>query len=193
MSTCLFCLQSEAENAEYAEMVNPRRLLFVCTANICRSPAAEYIARHFVGELDFVFRSAGFLYEGYPITQKMAQAIERFGVTDAMQHSSHIIDFDTLEAAELILTMESRHLRDLTVRDRSVFDRTIPLKEAVTLLDRPMSLDEFLASIADRQASNYFDERWDVEDPYKRSTKKYRVASEEIKDLVTDLFTNLKP
>jgi protein-tyrosine-phosphatase len=179
--------------SEYPEMVMPRRVLFVCTANICRSPAAEYLARHFVSEQDYAFRSAGFMYDGYPITQKMAQAIERFGVTDALQHSSHIIDYDTLEAAELILTMESRHLRDLTVRDRSVFDKTIPFKEAVTLLDRPMSLDEFLASIADRQASNYFDQRWDVEDPYKRSMKKYRAASEEIKDLVTDLFTNLKP
>ena len=56
-----------------------------------------------------------------------------------------------------------------------------------------MSLDEFLASIADRQASAYFDEQWDVEDPYKRSTKKYKDASEEIKDLVTGFFTNLKP
>lgn len=170
-----------------------RRVLFVCTANICRSPAAEYLARHFVTEQDYVFRSAGFLYDGSPITQKMALAVERFGVTDSHQHSSHIIDDDTMQDAELILTMESRHLRDLTVKDRSVFEKTIPFKEAVSRLDRPMSLDEFVTSIADREASSYFDHRWDVEDPYKRSTKKYRDASEEIKDLVTGFFTNLKP
>lgn len=151
------------------------------------------MARHFVTERDYVFRSAGFLFDGRPIEARMAQAIERFGVADAEQHSSHIIDDATLDSAELILTMESRHLRDLTVRDRSVFDRTIPLKEAVSLLDQPTSLDEFLTSISDRQASSYFDERWDVEDPYKRSTRKYRVASEEIRDLVTGLFTKLEP
>lgn len=173
--------------------MTPRRILFVCTANICRSPAAEYLARHFVTEQEFLFRSAGFLYDGYPITEKMAQAIERFGVSDSHRHSSHIVDYDTLKAAELILTMESRHLRDLTVRDRSVFDKTIPFREAATLLDRPMSLDEFLSSIASRQASDYFDGRWDIEDPYKRSTRKYRATSDEIKDLVTDFFTNLKP
>ena len=178
---------------EYHCIVNKRRILFVCTANICRSPAAEYLARHFVTEQDYVFRSAGFLFEDRPITERMALAIERFGVDDSHRHSSHIIDEDTLEAAELILTMESRHLRDLTVKDRSVFEKTIPFKQAVSHLDRPMSLDEFLGSIEDRQASDYFDERWDVEDPYKRSMKKYRVASDEIKDLVTGFFTNLKP
>lgn len=170
-----------------------RRILFVCTANICRSPAAEYLARHFVTEQEFMFRSAGFMYDGRPITDKMAEAISKFGVEDAHRHSSHIVDPDTMAAAELILTMESRHLRDLTVKDRSVFDKTIPFKQAASLLDRPMSLDEFLVAIEDREASAYFDDRWDVEDPYKRSTKKYREASEEIKDLVTGFFTNLKP
>ena len=174
-------------------MVNSRRILFVCTANICRSPAAEYLARHFVTEQDYLFRSAGFLYDGHPIAGKMNEAIERFGVVGADAHVSNVIDDDTMHAAELILTMESKHLRDLTVRDRSVFDKTIPFKQAASLLDRPMSLDEFLVSIEGRQASNYFDDRWDVEDPYKRSTKKYRDASEEIKDLVTGFFSNLKP
>jgi len=174
-------------------MMTGRRILFVCTANICRSPAAEYMARHFVTEDDYLFRSAGFMYDGRPIVDKMGEAISRFGVTDSHKHSSHIIDPDTMAAAELILTMESRHLRDLTVKDRSVFDKTIPFRQAVSLLDRPMSLDEFLASITDREASSYFDDRWDVEDPYKRSTKKYKDASDEIKTLVTDFFTNLKP
>lgn len=170
-----------------------RRILFVCTANICRSPAAEYIARHFVSEQDYLFRSAGFMYDGRPITEKMGEAISKFGVEDSHKHSSNIIDPDTMASAELILTMESRHLRDLTVKDRAVFDKTIPFKQAASLLNRPMSLDEFLESIEDRDASSYFDERWDVEDPYKRSTKKYRDASEEIKNLVTGFFTNLKP
>lgn len=173
--------------------MSQRRILFVCTANICRSPAAEYIARHLVTEQEYLFRSAGFMYDGRPITEKMGQAIERFGVADSHKHESHIIDPDTMASAELILTMESRHLRDLTVKDRSVFDKTIPFKQAVALLDRPMSLDEFLSTIEDREASSYFDELWDVEDPYKRSTKKYRDASEEIKNLVTGFFTNLKP
>lgn len=173
--------------------MSQRRILFVCTANICRSPAAEYIARHFVTEQEYLFRSAGFMYDGRPITEKMGEAISKFGVEDSHKHSSSIVDSDTMAGAELILTMESRHLRDLTVKDRSVFDKTIPFKQAASLLDRPMSLDEFLVSIEDREASSYFDERWDVEDPYKRSTKKYRDASEQIKDLVTGFFTNLKP
>ncbi|MGI9615234.1 MAG: low molecular weight protein arginine phosphatase, partial [Acidimicrobiales bacterium] len=39
----------------------PYKILFVCTANICRSPAAEALARHRYGEQDALFRSAGLL------------------------------------------------------------------------------------------------------------------------------------
>ena len=34
-------------------------MLFVCTANICRSPAMELIARDLAGDADVVFSSAG--------------------------------------------------------------------------------------------------------------------------------------
>ncbi len=174
------------------DMTEPCLVLFVCTANICRSPAAEYLARHLIGEQDFVFRSAGFLFEGRDITDKMAHTLESQGILDAKDHRSHILDDATLEAADLIFTMESRHLRDITIRNREFFDKTVPLKEAAERLEWSMSRDEFLDDLSGRDASKYFDERWDVADPYKRSSRHYREAVTSIRGLVTEIFGKLK-
>ena len=40
-------------------MTEPLQVLFVCTANICRSPAMELIARELAGDADVDFSSAG--------------------------------------------------------------------------------------------------------------------------------------
>ena len=174
-------------------MSEPCRVLFVCTANICRSPAAEYISRNLFGEDTFVFRSAGFLYDARPITEKMASTLAADGIVGAEAHTSHIIDDDTLSAADLILTMEARHLRDITIRNPELFDKTIPLCEASSRLEWATSCEEFLDDLADRDASTYFDEQWDVDDPYKRSNRHYRVAVDTIRALVSNVFGNLKP
>ncbi len=167
-------------------------MLFVCTANVCRSPAAEHLAREIVGEQDFIFRSAGFLYDGQPITERMVDALLREGVTDSDLHISHRVEDETLGAADLIFTMEARHLRDLSIRDRSIFQKTVPLMEAAERLDRPMTWREFLASMQDREPSMYFDDRWDVPDPYKRGQRHYREAVDSIGSLVSTVFSNLK-
>ena len=172
-------------------MAEPCPVLFVCTANICRSPAAEYLARHEYGENDFWFRSAGFLYDDHPITEKMTETLDSVGVTGSSKHVSHIVDMETLNAAEFIFTMESRHLRDLTIMDRALFAKTVPLTEAAEMLDKPLSREQFSALLAARQPSAYFDERWDVPDPYKRSGRHYRQAVDTISGLVTTVFGNL--
>lgn len=183
---------SNPKGLGFADMNDPFCVLFVCTANICRSPAAEYIARQKFGEGEILFRSAGFLFEGHPINDKMAETLAEIGVDHATDHVSHIVDDETLEAADLILTMEARHLRDLTIRDRDLFDKMVPLREAATLLDGPTYTSELLDRLSEREASSYFDERWDVEDPYKRSSRKYREAVTSIQGLVNDVFSNLK-
>ena len=40
-------------------MTEPLSVLFLCTANICRSPAMELIARDLAGDADVVFTSSG--------------------------------------------------------------------------------------------------------------------------------------
>lgn len=159
-------------------------ILFVCTANICRSPAAEAIARTRFGTGVHRFTSAGFLFENRAAEPDMVRALADVGV-DASLHRSRILSDDIIDGADIILTMEARHVQDLSVKSAEIFAKTLPLVEAnERLAGRRMDTAEFVASLAVRDPMAYFDTRWDVEDPYKRSRRKYRKSVEQIWDLV---------
>lgn len=174
--------------------VEPYRILFVCTANICRSPAAETIARSRFGEREAMFRSAGFLDEGRACPPLMIQALQEKGV-DATGHRSYQLDEASLEAADLVLTMEGEHVQKATLLRPGAFHKVIALKEAAEHLSSsrvPMSLPEFVASLnQDRNPSAYLSERWDVSDPFGRKLKDYRRTVEEISELVQAVIGRL--
>lgn len=98
----------------------PRRLLFVCSGNICRSPLAEALFRHFAqGEgLDdrFELDSAGThnLHEGDQADPRTRRVGERHGVTvDSIARPVKASDFRQFD---LILAMDRGHLRELRAR-----------------------------------------------------------------------------
>ena len=93
-------------------------VLFVCTGNICRSPTAEGIFRHYVREAGleerFVIDSAGThgYHIGDPPDRRTIDAARRRGFDlDKLRarklRSSDFNEFD------LILAMDSSHLRTL--------------------------------------------------------------------------------
>ncbi len=169
------------------------QILFVCTANICRSPAAEAIARDRFGEQRFRFRSAGFLEKGRIFEPDMAKAVAKLGVNISGDHESSVIDTEMLHASSLVLTMEARHVQNIVIEADAVFDRVIPLKEAAELIDerRIGSLEGLLAAMVDRDPMRYLDRRWDVEDPYKRSRRHYKRSAAEIVDLVNRVIGSI--
>lgn len=165
---------------------DPRQVLFVCTANICRSPAAEVVARDHFGEQRFVFRSAGFLENGRPFEPDMAKAIAKLGIDVAGDHRSAVIGADILAKSSIVFTMEARHVQNIVIEDETAFERVIPLKEASELIEerRLRGVDGLLAAMTDRDPMRYLDRRWDVEDPYKRSRRHYKRSAAEIVELV---------
>lgn len=169
----------------------PAAILFVCTANICRSPAAEYLARHRFGEDSALFRSAGFMFDGRESPKELASALDGHGV-DVRPHRSAILDADTLMAADLVLTMEARHLQEATVIAPDAFPKMIPLIDAAARIRPGQSVAEFVDSIAGRDPMRYLDSKFDVEDPYKRSMRKYRKAVEQIDGLVATTIGSLR-
>ena len=171
------------------------QILFVCTANICRSPAAETIARSRFGESRFIFRSAGFLEEGRPFEPDMAKAVTKLGIDVSGDHRSSLIDRDLLAASSLILTMEARHVQNIVIEDDAAFDRVLPLREAAEMIDArgAHGVDGLLAAMVDRDPMRYLDRRWDVEDPYKRARRHYRRSANEIRDLVERVIGALTP
>jgi protein-tyrosine phosphatase len=95
---------------------DPIRILVVCTANRCRSPVAEVLLWRalVLADVPAVVRSAGFLESGHPVDETTRQVMAERGVDLSGHRSTQIAD-DHLEWADLILTMERRHARELVV------------------------------------------------------------------------------
>ena len=91
------------------------RVLFVCTANICRSPMAEAIFDALVSDRDMPYeaRSAGTAaLVGEPIAHHAGEALEEVGVYSA-GHRARQVDAAMLEEADLVLAMTPRHASTL--------------------------------------------------------------------------------
>lgn len=166
------------------------RVLFVCTANICRSPTAELLARHRFGESKALFRSAGFMRSDKEVPDDLQQVLGESAI-EAAAHRSNRIDADTMHAADLILTMEGRHIQELTVEHPPALAHALPLKEAADRLSTGMSLEDLLTQLESRDPREYLSTKWDVDDPYKRGKKRYRKMVTEVDGLVADVVGTL--
>jgi len=109
------------------------RILVVCTANQCRSPIgaamlADRLARR---DLAATVASAGTqAMEGAPATDGTVRAAARYGI-DLSHHRSRRTDPEMVDTAQLIVTMERHHLREVVVLDPTAFARSFTLKELV--------------------------------------------------------------
>jgi protein-tyrosine phosphatase len=84
-----------------------KNILFVCTANICRSPMAQAIFDVLAEDNDLLFRaeSAGTAaLEGTPIAPNAVAALEEVGIYPA-PHSARRVREAMVEEAELVLAM----------------------------------------------------------------------------------------
>lgn len=172
-----------------------RRILFVCTANICRSPAAELLSRGRFGEQAMVFRSAGFMESGRSCPKELVEVLGNLGI-DAAGHVSYGLDTDTIAAADVLLTMEGSHVQKATALTSDAFPKTVPLKEAAAVMSSmpgPVSVEDLLGQVnVDRDPRQYLGSKWDVADPYGRRIKDYRRAVEEISGLVGQVVGGLR-
>ena len=86
----------------------PRRILFVCTGNICRSPMAEYLfASRVAWDPDYVIASAGISgLSGHPADPIAVQLLEKRGI-DMRPHRARGLTAELISHFELILTMEA--------------------------------------------------------------------------------------
>ncbi|MCX8062241.1 MAG: low molecular weight protein arginine phosphatase [Anaerolineales bacterium] len=88
-----------------------KSVLFVCTANMCRSPMAQGLFQAHIKEQRDGWRieSAGVAaIESTPASQKTLQVLAERGI-DLSSHRSRQIDRSLMEQFALILVMEYRH------------------------------------------------------------------------------------
>jgi protein-tyrosine phosphatase len=177
-------------------VAEPLRVLVVCTANICRSPAAERYLCHHAREMGVAVEvsSAGFLYDGEPASETMTKVMGERGF-DLADHRSRIADCDLVGSVDLVVTMERRHGRELAGRcgPSGVFT----LKGAVDALrtldpQRAAQMDPRarLAAIdTARQAGDLLGTGDDeVPDPVGKSTRVNRRAADDLRDLTAELL-----
>ncbi|AQP45786.1 hypothetical protein [Tessaracoccus flavus] len=146
------------------------RWVFVCTANISRSPYAERRMAQLLGDTSAVeVASAGIPgFDGRPMDPQMAALLEVRGV-DASDHASRILTEDILRDASLVLTMEFSHHMAI-------------LEKWPWATDRVRGLGQFAKS---GQRNSMV---WDIADPYRRGRGAAKKAAQQIDQYLTEIL-----
>ena len=129
-------------------MSAPRKIMFVCTGNICRSAMAEHLLRHLASErgLDLEVRSCGVAAEGwYEVPAPVRKLLAARGVPP-FEHKARLATREALKWADLVLVMTELHLENLLDRFPELTGKVHLLREAAGYgpqdVDDPMGLPE---------------------------------------------------
>ncbi len=146
-------------------------ILFVCSANQCRSPMAQVLFEAFlVGKgvrEEWRVESAGvWAYEGSRATANAQTAMAERGL-DLSQHVSQPADSTLLKQFDLTLVMEQRHKTVLQEQNPQLADRIYLMRE-----------------IADQEG--------DFADPVGGSLERYRAAADELERLIEGSFDRIE-
>lgn len=172
----------------------PLRVLFVCTANICRSAYAELMARHLQGPDSGVHvESAGTHgYANRPVDPPMAAQLTARGV-EATAFLSRRLTTPIIARADLVLTAEAAH------RQRVLEDHPEVFRRVYTLGQLARTMDEIgLASIDGNDidslaqllagAARPPERSDDVHDPYRRGEDAAGRAAAHLDELLTRIL-----
>ena len=149
-----------------------KQVLFICTANVCRSPMAEAIFDALISDMGLPYEthSAGTAaLVGEPIAPYARTALEEVGVY-ADEHRARQVEPAMLEEADLVLAMTPRHVETLRRISR------VPPDKIRTLIG-------YAKGAPDVEG---------IPDPYGQSIAAYRASVRQIFECVHPLVTRLK-
>lgn len=163
------------------------RVLFVCTANICRSAYADVMARHLMADLldgrgtPLRFASAGtWGFDQHPMCPEMVDQAEARGV-DASWFRSQRVTRELIADAHLVLAAGTDHVSFLVDEWPAEYKKVFTFNQfAAAIADAAPQLTgrELLAHAqANRRPAN---RRGDLPDPYRRGS----VAAAESAELI---------
>ncbi len=157
-------------NAREPDPGSTQKVLFVCSANICRSPVAEVIFNSLASDRGLPYRaeSAGTsARNGRPMAENAATALRELGF-HADGHVSSPISEESLRSASLVLAMTPRHTERLR--------------------NNPVDLDgrlRLLTHYADQSSER------EITDPYGHTLAVYRASVNQILLYVEALVQHL--
>lgn len=168
-------------------------ILIVCTGNVCRSPAAEFLLADRLGATakKFTIRSAGTrAVAKVPIDPIICSVLRRRGI-ETIHFSSRELDVRMLESADLILTASTNHRAAVARLLPSALHKTLTLKQlaryAPFILESggcPSDVTEripwILAAVPRARARARKDDDDSIADPRGKSRRQYEAAIDEL-------------
>ena len=156
-------------------------VLFVCTANICRSPYAEHRARQLLADAPIAVASAGVPgFPGHDMDDAMAEQLRvRGGDPDA--HISRALTSDLVDWADLVLTFEFAQRMRLLDRWPSELPKVFGLNqftEGLQTLSQPQAGTQLVAQVF--SAGRPDSMAWDIDDPFRRGVAAARACADQI-------------
>lgn len=181
--------------------------LFVCTANICRSPMAAAL---FTEQIERVsdpveVSSAGIGategLAGRGVPDEVVEVMAPYGI-HLEAHRSRALTQPLVERADLIIGMSRRHVQEAILMDPPSWPKSFMLKELVRRGEElgPRRSDQGFRSWIDlvhgdrtRQSLAHRSRTDDIDDPYGQSLARYRDTAAALAELTSRLAQLLWP
>lgn len=163
---------------------HPLSVLFVCTANVCRSPFMEFTARRMAGSSLDVASTGTHVHPGSVFDKVIGQFLSEDVPEGWLKRfRSHPVSPELIEVADLVLTAESTHVEQLVNDNPRAFRKIFSLGQwAATVADSDLTGRALISWAGDNRAPG--SPEHDIPDPYRRGPKPAQEAAERITELL---------
>ncbi|MEG2348717.1 MAG: low molecular weight protein arginine phosphatase [Clostridia bacterium] len=123
-----------------------KKIMFVCTGNICRSPMAQYYMQKKIKDLkkenDFLISSCGtFAISGQAATSNAIIAMKQYNIDISKHRATNIHEID-IENYDLILCLTQEHKKNVAEIFPKVTDKLFTLKEYAFKNEKYIDIDD---------------------------------------------------
>ena len=171
-------------------MSAPLRVVFVCTANICRSPFLELTARALAGEgAEVEFSSAGTHgFDAHPMNPEMVYTMTS---GSAAEFASRRLTPVILQEADLVLTAEATHRAFILEEFPQHFRKVFTVGQFAAMIGEHPDLHgrELVAAAGARRTAARAEH--DIADPYRRGESAAATAADTMSRMLAVIVPRL--